>query len=158
VKARSLVPLAATLLIVALCIANWGLLTETVSLSLLLGRVQAPLIVLLLLSVGIAALSSWAASALSTHAWRAERRRLASDLDKARGMAENEEESRNQALRTAMEREFVVVREKLDRLLARQAGLPGRERALNDDGMPATPTVIEPEIIPPRGTPPRRRH
>jgi hypothetical protein len=159
VKTRHLIPLVAALVIVALCIANWSLLSETVSLNLLLGRVQAPVIVLVLSCIGIVALASLAGIAWSTHAWNVERRRLASDLDRARSMAEKEEESRTQALRATMEREFAEVRGKLDSLIARQGALPGRESRLEHEGRIAdAPAAIEPELVPPRVPSPRRRH
>lgn len=157
-KTRYLMPLVASLVIVALCIANWDLLSQTVSLNLLFGQLQAPLLVLLILCIGIVLFSSLAAAMLSTHAWKTERRRLVSDLDKARGLAEREEESRTQALRTIVEREFVAVREKLDRILAGQGGVLGREPSHAAETFSDTPQAIEPELIPPRTPSPRRRH
>ena len=158
-KTGYLTPLVASLVIVALCIANWDLLSQTVSLNLLFGQLQAPLLVLLILCIGIVLFSSLAAAMLSTHAWKTERRRLVSDLDKARGLAEREEESRTQALRTIVEREFVAVREKLDRILASQgAGVLGREPSREPEKFSDTSQAIEPELIPPRTPSPRRRH
>jgi uncharacterized integral membrane protein len=157
-RTRTLISVIAALLIVVLLVANWGLLSATVSLNLLFARLQAPLVVLPLLLVGVMLFAAIGTVLSHTHAWKIERRRLVSDLDTARSVAEKEEESRTQALRLLVEREFAVLRAKLDRLLAGPTGALGRESALQPSDVTDAPPAIEPELIPPRPPVSRRRH
>jgi membrane protein implicated in regulation of membrane protease activity len=159
-RTRSLIPLAAFLVILALIAANWGPLSSTVSLNLLFTEVQAPLMVLLLFSIAVILCASLVALLLSASAWKRERRRLVADLDTARSIASKEEDSRTQALRAIVEREFVAVRGKLDHLLAGQSEFLGQNRDSSRETQEVSnpPTVIEPELVPPRGAPSRRRH
>jgi uncharacterized integral membrane protein len=136
-------------------LANWTLFAAPVELNLLIVRVQAPLIILILLVAGVILLVDLGVHALSTRAWVRERRALRKDLEAARSRAEHEEESRTGALRLAMERQLAAIRAQLDLLVDGQAAMLGRPpvvRALEAEN----PRPFEPEIIPPRAATDRR--
>jgi uncharacterized integral membrane protein len=136
-------------------LANWTLFAAAVELNLLIARVQAPLIILMLLVAGVILLVDLGVHALSQRAWVRERRALRKDLEAARLRAEHEEESRTGTLRLAMERQLVAIRAQLDQLLAGQSAMLGRPPVAH-----ALETEIarpfEPEIIPPRAVTDRR--
>lgn len=160
VKIRSIIYVVAALLIGVLVVANWSVLSATVSLNLLFASVQAPLVVLLLASMAVLLLAALIALAMSSRAWNVERRRLVAELDVTRARAEKEEASRTQALRTTVESEFSAVRLQLERLLAGQSALLGRASSSAPAvvaELPEAPQTLEPELIPPR-TPVRGRH
>src|SRR5262249_20264053 len=140
---------------VAFFIANWALLSAPVPINLLFARAETPLAVLLLLCAGVVLLLDLVIHTLGGHAWRHERRALRAQLDDVRSRAENEEESRIQVMRVPFEREFAVVRAQLDRVLA-------EVRRLDHDTVEIPPLAaapaIEPELIPPRPDPVRRKH
>jgi hypothetical protein len=137
----------------AFFIANWTILSSPVAVNLLLARVETPLAVLLLLCAGLVLLLDWVVHAFGEHSWRAERRQLLAELNSVRLRAEKEEESRTQALRVSVEREFAAVRAQLDRVLM------GVQMLENDtmDVSALPPPAVEPELIPPRSAATPRR-
>ncbi len=143
-RVKAVIYIVAAAVIAALVVANWGVLIGAVELNLLVARVQAPLVLLLLLFAGIIFLLDLSVHAVREYAWRRERRELASALNAARLLAEKEEESRTGALKVAIQGELAAMRAQLDRLLAVQASAFQRTTA----GPPSE--ALEPELIPPR--------
>jgi uncharacterized integral membrane protein len=140
-NAKGVAYIVAAIVLGVFVLANWTLFATAVELNFLIARVQAPLIILVLLVAGVILLVTLAIHAVSQRAWVRERRALQKDLEAARLRADHEEESRTGALRVAMERELAAIRAQLDQVVAGQSALLGR----------APPTrPLEPELIPPR--------
>ena len=133
--------IVAAIVLAAFVLANWALFAADVELNFLIARVQAPLIVVMLLVAGVILLVDLGAHALSRRAWVRERRALRKDLEGARLRADHEEESRTGTLRLSMERELLAIRGQLDQLVAGQSALLGR---------PPIARPIEPDLVPPR--------
>ena len=140
-NAKGVVYIVAAVVLGVFVLANWTLFIASVELNFLVARVQAPLIILMLLFAGVILLVDLGIHALSQRTWIRERRALRKDLEAARLRAENEEESRTGTLRVAMERELAVIRGQLDQLVAGQSALLGR---------PPITRPLEPELLPPR--------
>ncbi len=140
-NAKGVAYIVAAIIVGVFILANWTLFAATVELNFLIARVQAPLIILMLLVAGVILLVDLGVHALSRRAWVRERRALREDLEGARLRAEHEEESRTGTLRVAMERELAAIRAQLDQLVAGQSALLGRHSI-------ARP--LEPELLPPR--------
>lgn len=157
VNTRTAIYLVAAGVVGALIVANWELLNGVVRLNLLLVRAEMPLAVLILLCVGVMLLANLIAFATRAFAWKAEQRKLRSELQSTRDRADIEEESRIQALRTTVEREFGAMRAQLDRLQSQLAPLPGREHLGETTTLAPPEVAVEPELIPPRDLPARRR-
>jgi uncharacterized integral membrane protein len=152
-KLRGVVYIVAALVIGVLVVANWSLFTTPVDLNFLAARLQAPLIIPVLLIAGVILLLDAGLNLMNRQAWARERRALARDLEGARLRAEREEESRIGALRTTLDRELAAIRAQLDQLLAIDSELRVRVRAPNETRV--EPRVeprrnFEPELIPPQ--------
>jgi hypothetical protein len=148
----------AALVIGAFFVANWAPLGSVTRINLLFSQVEAPVAFLLLLCIGVILVMNLIAHALSANAWRLERRKLVAELEATRARADREEESRTQALRVTLEREFSAVRSQLDRLLGGDAALVGRRPPEESLPAPSTQTSFEPELVPPHPSPVRGRH
>jgi len=148
VRTKVVIYLIAAVMVSAFFIANWALLSSPVSLNFLFARVEMPLALLLLLCAGVVLLLDLVVHASADHAWRAERRRLVTEVAGARMRAERAEveESRSQGLQATLEREFSAVRAQLDRVLT---GVQQLENDTMEVPLPG-PSAIEPELIPPR--------
>src|SRR5690349_15667625 len=109
-NAKGVAYIVAAVLLAVFVLANWTLFATAVELNFLIARVQAPLIILVLLVTGVILLIDLAVHALSQRAWVRERRALRKELDSARVRAEHEEESRIGALRITLERELAAIR------------------------------------------------
>jgi uncharacterized integral membrane protein len=140
-NAKGVAYIVAAIVLGVFVLANWTLFATAVELNFLVARVQAPLIILVLLVAGVVLLVDLAIHAVRQRAWVRERRALQKELEGARLRAEHEEESRTGTLRVSMERELAAIRAQLDQVVAGQSALLGR----------APPTrPLEPELIPPR--------
>jgi FtsZ-interacting cell division protein ZipA len=139
-------------------VANWTLCVTPVEVNFLFTRIQAPLIVLVLVVAGLIALVGFVVHALRVREWARERRALKKDLEAARMRAEHEESSRVSGLRVTLERELGMVRAQLDRVLDGQSALLGRTpsahnvapRPPESHAVESEPNPFEPELIPPR--------
>jgi uncharacterized integral membrane protein len=140
-NAKGVAYIVAAIVLGVFVLANWTLFAAAVELNFLIARVQAPLIILVLLVAGVILLIDLGIHAVSQRTWVRERRALRKDLESARLRAEHEEESRTGTLRVAMERELAAIRAQLDQLVAGQSALLGR---------PPVARPLEPELIPPR--------
>jgi uncharacterized integral membrane protein len=151
---RAFLYLATALVIGALVVANWALFTSQVELNFIVARVQAPLVILLLLVVAVVSLMDVLVHVLSHSAWRRERRTLKSDLDAARLRADREDESRIGTLRITLEREFATIHAQLDQLSEGQSALLtawSNERLTTPRPTETTTSRrFEPELVPPR--------
>ncbi len=151
-SAKAVCYILAALVLGFLAVANWPLFASPVELNLLATRVQAPLVILVLIVVGVISLLDLGIHASSFRAWVRERRTLKENLEAARLRAEHEEESRIGALRAALERELAAIRATLDQLREGQSTLlasAARERRTDPRPM-ETLRSPEPELIPPR--------
>lgn len=147
-RVRAVIYVVAAVLVAAFFIANWSLVTSPVSLNVLFSRVETPLGVLLLLVAGLVLLLDLAIHTLTEHTWRGEKRQLAAEVERLRAARTQEEESRTQSLRAAMEREFAALHAKLERV---GTGVQRLENDTMEAPPPAPPaSAIEPELVPPR--------
>jgi hypothetical protein len=140
-NAKVLAYIVAAIVLGVFLLANWTLFAAPMELNFLIARVQAPLIILVLLVAGVILLVDLVIHAVSQRAWVRERRALQKDLEAARLRAEHEEESRTGTLRVAMERELAAIRAQLDQLIAGQSAVLGR---------PPITRPLEPDLIPPQ--------
>jgi|SRR5688572_29256573 uncharacterized integral membrane protein len=140
-NAKGVAYIVAAIVLGVFVLANWTLFAASMELNFLIARVQAPLIVLVLLVAGVILLVDLGIHAVSQRAWVRERRTLQKELEAARLRAEHEEDSRTGTLRVALERELVAIRAQLDQLVAGQSALLGQ---------PPITRPLEPELIPPR--------
>ena len=148
-NAKGVAYIIAAIVLGVFVLANWTLFAAAVELNFLIARVQAPLIILVLLVAGVILLVDLAIHAVSQRAWVRERRILRKDLESARLRAEHEEESRTGTLRIAMERDLAAIRVQLDQLVAGQSALLGRSSLTRP---------LEPELAPPRAAIDRGAH
>lgn len=136
-KPRSVLYILALVLVVVFVLANWGLLSGSVQLNLLIARIQAPLGLLILLISAIVIAVDLTVHAMSRRAWRRERRTLLDDMGTIRQRAEHGEESRLEELRVALDRELTAIRGQLDRLTAGQ-GAPERDHRIAEPTLTRT--------------------
>ena len=148
-NAKGVAYIVAAIVLGALVVANWTLFATSVELNLLAARIQAPLIIVMLLVAVLVSFVHLAVYALSRRAWVRERRALMKDLEAARTRAEQGEETRIGALRVSLDRELAAIRARLDQVLEGQSALVGRPREVP---RVAEPLALEPELIPPRAS------
>jgi uncharacterized integral membrane protein len=98
--------------------ANWHLLTSSTQLNLIVGRITAPLIVLLLVVAGLVLAIDAAIHALERRRWWRERHGLDRELEQVRLRADHAEASRVAALQTLVEREIAAIHAQLDHIQA----------------------------------------
>ncbi|HUN24955.1 MAG TPA: hypothetical protein VMU67_01515 [Steroidobacteraceae bacterium] len=115
-KPRSVAYLIALVLLGVFVLANWNLVARTEELSFLVGRVRAPLGLLIVLLVALVFVIDLAAFGFARRAWGHERRTLTQELELLRLRADRAEESRINELRALVERETAAIRAQLDRL------------------------------------------
>jgi uncharacterized integral membrane protein len=152
-KAKTIFYILAALLVGALVVANGSLFTTQVELNLLFIRMQAPLMVLMLLVVAVILLLDAGVHMMSRYTWNRERRTLKKDLEAALLRADREEESRMGTLRVSMERELAAIHAQLSRLTEGQSALLRMTGNETLPGLEATPEErrhFEPELISPR--------
>jgi hypothetical protein len=104
------------LLLAIILVANWNLLSGAAEINLLIGRLHAPVFVLLLLTALLVAAIEAPAQALARRAWLAERRALAQQIEQLRQRADHVEGARLLTLESTLERELTAIRAQLDRL------------------------------------------
>lgn len=117
-RPRNVVYLVVLLLLLVLVLANWNVIASAHEISFLVGRITAPLGVLILVIAALVFAIDLVSHAFSRRAWEQERRSLAQEMERLRVRAEQAEESRIEAVRDLIERETAVIRGQLDRLLA----------------------------------------
>ncbi len=117
-RPRNVAYLIVLLLLVVFVIANWNVIASSHEISFLVGRVTAPLGVLILVIAALVFAIDLVSHAFSRRSWDLERRGLSQEMERLRLRAEQAEESRIEAVRDLIERETAVIRGQLDRLLA----------------------------------------
>ncbi len=117
-RPRNVVYLIVVLLLAVFVLANWQVIATSHELSFLVGRITAPLGVLILVIAALVFAIDLVSHALSWREWDRERRSLAEEMERLRVRAEQAEASRIEALRDLLERETATLRGQLDRLLA----------------------------------------
>ena len=116
-KARTVLFLSILLIVILIAAINWTAFTTPISLSLLFTTIQVPLGLSMLAVIGLlSVLYLFFVWKTQTSAFF-ESRRKTSEVEKARKLAANEEESRFESLRQLVEDELDGVHEKLDKLL-----------------------------------------
>lgn len=121
-KPRTLIVLAVLFVTLLFAALNWAAFSAPTTLNLLFAKVQAPLGVLMLLTLATVTviyllfLAQVDASALL------ESRRQAKELDKARKLADDQEASRFDSLRKAIEVDVEQINARLDQLIALAGG------------------------------------
>ncbi len=117
-RPRNVAYLIVLLLLVVFVLANWNVIASSHEISFLVGRVTAPLGVLILVIAALVFAIDLVSHAFSRRSWDQERRGLSQEMERLRLRAEQAEESRIEAVRDLIERETAVIRGQLDRLLA----------------------------------------
>ena len=118
-KARTALFLTILFLVILIAGINWTAFTTPIQLSLLFTTIQVPLGLSMLAVVGLlSVLYLFFVWKTQTSAFF-ESRRKTTEVEKARKLAANEEESRFEALRQMMENELEDMHAKLDRLLVK---------------------------------------
>jgi len=156
-NAKGVAYIVAAVVLGALVVANWTLFATSVEVNLLAARMQAPLVIVILLIAAVVSLVHLAVYASSRRAWTRERRTLTKDLEAARTRAEQEEDNRIGALRVSLDRELAAIRARLDQLLDGQSAALGRAREPRiAEPRPLEPELkhraLEPQLIPPRAS------
>ena len=118
-KPKLLLTIAIVVLVGVFALANWGTFSTPTSINLLVGQVEAPLGIIMLMTLAVAEGSSIMAQ-----------RRMSREMERLRRLADQSEESRFAALRSFVETEFAALHDKLDRIAARQDGAPSGEPAV----------------------------
>ncbi len=131
-RARAIIYAALALLLLILLFANWSLLATATPLNVVVGRVQAPIGLLVLLVAVLVFLIELAAHVMDYRTWQQERRQLTLEINQLRVRADQAEGARLVALQSYLERELMLIRTQLDRLL-RDTRPPG-------DPVPPPPT------------------
>ena len=147
-RVSAVIYVVAAVIVAAFCVANWALLKSLVSLNLLFAQVQTPVAVLLLLCTGVVLLFGLAVHASAEHGWRADRRKLTTEVERLRAQRTGEEDTRTQGLRATMEREFAAVRVQLERVVSAVQRL--ENDTVDAPAVPPSASDIDPELIPPR--------
>ena len=117
-RPRNVAYLIVLLWLVVFVLANWNVIASSHEISFLVGRVTAPLGLLILVIAVLVFAIDLVSHAFSRRAWDQERRSLAQEMERLRVRAEQAEESRIEAVRDLIERETAVIRGQLDRVLA----------------------------------------
>ncbi len=117
-RPRNVAYLIVLLLLLVLVLANWNVIASSHEISFLVGRITAPLGVLILVIAALVFAIDLVSHAFSRRAWDQERRSLAQEMERLRVRAEQAEASRIEAVRDLIERETATIRGQLDRLLA----------------------------------------
>ncbi|MEM7048611.1 MAG: DNA cytosine methyltransferase [Acidobacteriota bacterium] len=139
-KIRTFLLILVFLLALLFTALNWEQFAAPASLNILIGRVDAPLGLLLLGAMGILTLVYLLLLSKSEAAALIESRRTLKDLEKARKVAEQAEESRIRELRDQLDIELEQLHGKIDRLL----GVKEEEPASPAEGEVVAP--VEDEI------------
>ncbi|MGB6449617.1 MAG: hypothetical protein WBE92_02580 [Steroidobacteraceae bacterium] len=117
-RPRAVAYLIVLALLAVLVLANWNVIASSQEISFLVGRITAPLGVLILVIAALVFAIDLVSHAFARRAWDQERRRLGDEKERMRVRAEQAEESRVEAVRDLIERETAVIRGQLDRVLA----------------------------------------
>jgi uncharacterized integral membrane protein len=117
-KPRTVAYLIVLLLLTIFVVANWNVIVTSTEINFLIGRIHAPLGLLIALLVAIVVVVDFIAQALLRYGWLRERRTLEQEIARHRLRAEEADQSRVGELRTLVEREFAAVHAKLDRALS----------------------------------------
>ena len=130
-------------LIVAIALLNWNLVTQSMPVNLFIKTVNLPLALLLLAAFAIVALLHFASIGRIRMTAALESRDLHRELDRARRTANSAEESRIAGLQTYLDREIPQMELKLDQVLerlgVRPATAPGeRANVRQPPGVPPT--------------------
>lgn len=116
-KARTVLFLSILLIVILVAAINWAAFATPIEISLLFTTVQLPLGLSMLAVVGLlSVLYLFFVWKTQTSAFF-ESRRKTTEVEKARKLAANEEESRFETLRQMMENELGDVHAKLDKLM-----------------------------------------
>jgi len=116
---RTILILAALILVGVFALVNWQAITAPTSLNFVVARVEAPLGLLMLAAIGMLSVFFLLVLARSEIAMLIESRRIAKELESARRTAAEAEASRVESLRAAVLNELAEINRKLD-------AMPGR--------------------------------
>lgn len=131
-------------LIVAIALFNWKLVTQTMPVDLFIKTVEVPLALLLLVAFAVVALLHFVSIGRIRIAAAFESRDLHRELDRARRAANSAEESRVTGLQSYLDQEIPQIELKLDQVLDRLGVRPATaasERA-NVRQPPGVPTIF----------------
>lgn len=117
-RPRTVAYLLVLLLLAVFVLANWNVIASSHEINFLVGRITAPLGVLILVIAALVFAIDLVSHAFAYRAWDQERRRLGEETERMRARAEQAEESRVEAVRDLLEREMAAIRGQLDRVLA----------------------------------------
>ena len=119
---RTVLILAMLVLVGVFSLLNWQSIAAPTSLDFIVARIEAPLGLLLLATIGLLSVIFLLMLARSEIAMLLERRRVAKELDAARRIAADSEASRVESLRAAVLGEIAELNRKLDAILIKSGG------------------------------------
>lgn len=129
-KPKLLLTIAIVVLVGVFALANWGTFSTPTSINLLVGQVEAPLGIIMLMTLVVVMLVYLILLAVAEGSSIMAQRRMSREMERLRRLADQSEESRFAALRSFVETEFAALHDKLDRIAARQDGAPSGEPAV----------------------------
>jgi uncharacterized integral membrane protein len=127
VRPRTVLILALLVLIGVFALLNWQSFTAPTNLNFLIARIEAPLGILMLMTVGVLVVVFLLVLAKAELSMMMATRKGAKELEKARKLAAEAESSRVEGLRTAMDKELAEINKKLDVILSRLVNRSGME-------------------------------
>ena len=126
---RTILILAALILVGVFALVNWQAITAPTSLNFVVARVEAPLGLLMLAAIGMLSVFFLLVLARSEIAMLIDGRRIAKELESARRIAAEAEASRVESLRAAVLNELAEINRKLDAMPGRSGGGAGLSQA-----------------------------
>lgn len=143
-KPRTLIIGGILLVVLFFAAINWGTFNEPQTISFLFGEVQAPLGILLLAAIGLLALVFLFFLARIETAALLDRSRTSKELEKARKLADDSEESRFRELSNRLDVALEELHQKLDRLLEPDGATGGDRRHADRTPLVEPPPDPEP--------------
>lgn len=121
-RPKLILTIAIVALVGVFALANWGTFSTPTSINLLIAQVEAPLGIIMLMTLLVVMLVYLILLAVAEGSSIRSQGRMNREMEHLRRLADQSEESRFAALRSFVESEFVALHEKLDRVAGRQNG------------------------------------
>lgn len=124
-RIRTVLILGILVLVGVFALLNWQAITTPTSLDFVVARIEAPLGLLMLATIGVLCVVFLLMLARSEISMLLESRRVAKELEAARRMAAESEASRVESLRAAVLNELAEINRKLDTVIGKSSSGTG---------------------------------
>lgn len=128
-KTKLLLTTVIVVLFGVLALANRGVLSAPVTITLLLGEVHASLGLIMLTTLAVVVVAYLSLLAATERAALIAQTHMSREIERLRRIAEQNEETSIADLRRYADSQFVTLHEKLDRIAAREEAAPSAERS-----------------------------